>query len=71
MKRLILGSRKRQTIEVLANSDSVCNVCLSQDVVDNFNQVGRKGFARLALSALEARNQANNNIDKQVTMKKI
>ena len=69
MSRVTLGNKKRLTIEDLANFGCECLVCSSQDVIDNFDQVGRKGFARLALSALEARTQASNSIDKQGIIK--
>lgn len=64
MRRGTLVDKKRQTLDDLAKSGCGCSVCSSQDVVDNFNQVGKRNFTQLALSALEASKQVDNSIDK-------
>ena len=49
-----MKKRKRITIEDLAESgECPCPVCSSQDIIDNFKQVGKDNFTKLALLALE------------------
>ena len=59
------------TIKDLADLELCpCAICSSQDlkVEDNFEQIGRKSFARLVLSALELTTQVN-HIDKHSSPK--
>ena len=48
-------SKKKLTIKDIAETgECTCPICTSQDVViDNFEQIGKVQFTKLALSALE------------------
>ena len=54
-----MKKRTKPTIEDVAKSGCPCPTCSSQDILDNFEQVGKKHFTRLALAALEiAKNES-------------